>query len=635
METTNILFEIAKAASLKEDRNNFKEKYQLSENNNKEAVKEAIKNDDIVKSLKETIFPGEIKINNDFYEKIEIFYTLCGFFDEIKILCSKISKLIFDEIGHEKTNQLLDLLLSSKERFSWLYLGVLYRLLGLYNLDPLFATNWFWQIAERIKDDLGGGEFYNGIENYALNFPNSAFEVIKNILGQELDNTFISIASILLGAIRTDKEFVKNEDYVNLDYNLKHSKVDNERKLFYYSFSITYRRKGIDIKELENVLTDLSKENKDVSSIQFNLLERCALYLNEDKEFILFALEWIKNHAENVSDISQYNISTLMYWISKKIATLKDENIIKNLSDVLSLILPIKTEYKGTWRNIEYYLEDLLGYDKESFNSALQILIDKSSDEFLDILQNDNQFFLINTLEQKNYNEFIFPLLISKNPKLRNFGFELLQDIGVTVPKYILNNGLGKDELRILLYSISLRYIVADKIGDLMLTISPLYLNADNEIKNEFIGEMIFQALNLPGACLDKWEIVKEKNDIMTKVTSVAKKYYLNLRKTNEIPANNFIFPEIAKGEEQWRRQFSSDFSKNVKEKSIFLKLIKTTNVLYGNKWSIPDENSMRDPMGFTETKTDIEWPRMELIDPEGMEIRRVNIRSELKSISK
>lgn len=631
MKNYNLIYEVAKAAAESVDRKEFKENTNYDEKEIKELVKVIIKNDEIILKLKNTIFPGEIKLNEDFYEKIEEFYSLCGFNDNDKILCAKICKLVFEEIGTKKTNQLLDILSESKDRFSWTFLHLSAYLFGIYKLDPDFASKWFWRIAEKVKNDLAGGDIYTGIENYALNFPDMAYKVLLNIKNDALDYTSITIASILLGTIRCNTEFSTKINLIDLDSILKKSVNKEERKIFYNSFSAPFRRIGIDLKLLDNILIDLDNEIPEISSIQYYLLERGAVFQNGDKEFIRLATTWIKDHCTNLTDISQHRISIFLYWIAKKLKELDDNNIVSDLNNILNLIQPIKSINKETWRNVEYYLEDLLDYDTKLFNEAFYNLIDKSYDDLLDIIRNDNQFFLIHRLKTKQYSEFIFPLLISENDKIRNFGFELSQTLGVKIPPKYLNNGVSNKELSILLYGTVLRYIASNKIGDFLLTISPLYQNADTNLKNEFIEEMIFQALNFPSACLEKWKLVDVKSEILQKVLSTTNTYFEKLITTNEIPANSHAYPEIEKGEEQWGRDFAGGVSRSAKEQSVFLKFIRTTNILYGNEWSIYDYNqSMHEPTGFNTTSTSFEWPRLEIIDPEGMAIRRINIRLKL-----
>lgn len=637
MGQEKIIFNIAESVSNNVKRKDLKNSLKLEESNIKEAVVNLLADNELILELKNKLFPVEVSLDKDFFEKIQDFYVLCGFNDNTRLLCAKISKLIFEEIGILKTNILLDILINTKDRFVWIYLGVLKHLLGMYDIGPKFATIWFRNMTEKIHTDLAGGDFYSGIENYSLSFPASALIIVSELLKQDLDSINVSLISLITGTIRSNPSFIVDYNLTSLDAQLKNSGNEKERKCYYYSISTTYRKSNIDLKELEVILNDINKDiNKDIQESQFVLLERCSVFSNKNKDFVVFAVNWIKGHLQNLTDNSQYSISVILYWLAKEFKWLDSIAIVKELNEILFRIQPVNSKNKGTWRNIEYYLEDLLEYDYECFNTALYGLIEKSFDSLLDLYHNDNQFLLFHTLETKGYNEFVFHLLVSENINIRNFGFELTKILGITIPKSLDSNGMVEKELLKLLYGTTLRYIGSDKIGDFLLTIEPLFRNSKAETKDEFIEEMIFQALNFRNACLDKWDRVIEKSEILKKVVSISKLYYENLIKTNGLPVNSYVYPMIEDGEYQWQRKFSQGLDQSVKEKSIFLKLVRTTNILYGNKWSIFDhEQKIHDPTGFNETKAVFEWPRLEIIDPEGMGIRRMNIMSKLKNLTK
>lgn len=634
MENKNILVDIAKAASENVNRKEFRDSHGYDIKEIVSLIDEAIANDAIINKIKNTLYPNGFEISDNFFEKLNEFYVLCGFNENTRILCAKISIIVFEEIGKQNTNRLLTLLVEPNKNYFWYYVGVLGILLGNYELDPEFASEWFWKIAEKIKFDLAGGEFYKGIEEYASNFPNLGKIVIDFILNHELDESYILIASIILGAIRANQNNIPISNFKKFEFDIKNSKLNRVRIIFYKSYFATYKRMGVNIQELGNLLNIIKEDEISVRDSIYYLIERSICYQPTDKDLIKFAINWIKINVFDLTDIEKHLIICTLKWIGWKLNEISDENIPVELNKIIKLVLPIKDINQATWRELEDYLQHIFDFDKKCFNNTFYTIIEYSNEDFRKVYNDDGFNLLSFKLETNNYNEFLFPLLLSKKRELRRTGFELTLKWGLTIPKEYLQSGLTSQQLRILLYGTALSYVASEKIGDFLLSIEPLYNVTEEDVKNEFTQEMIFQALNFPGACLGKWEEIIEKSDILKYVVNIAKEYFEKMEKTNELSANSFSHPAILNGEKQWQRDFSNKIREGAMEKSIFMKFAKVSEILYGTKWSIYDYNkNIHNPSGFGETSHSMEWPRMELIDPEGMVIRRMNMNSKLTSL--
>ncbi len=635
MKNKNILFEIAKAARDNINRKQFKDVNNFSEQDIDTAIENALNNKNELIELKKILYPNKILISEEFFEKFSEFYVLCGFNEKTRILCAEITKIIFEEIEEKQVYELLDILCITKQHFFWYYLGILHFLLERYPLKSEYASEWFWKMTKKIGNDLSGGDFYFGIEGYAHNFPDVAHRTIELIIKQNIDDTNIFIVSILLGGIRTNKNYSITDEFTNLENIMKYSSIAQLRTTYFSSYWVTFKRNGADLLELEHVLTELiNDKNQEVRERQFYLIEGCIKYYPTDKKLINFIIPWIKNNIKNISDLAQYNIISTLRWIGWKFKVIDDYNIVKELNRILPLILPIELKNKGTWKELDDYLVSLFNYNNDLFDNAVYSIVEHSGRELIEIIKEDYLSFLTHTLIESNYTEFIFPLLINEKREIRETGFILTQKFGLSIPKKYINNKLSDKQLYILLYSTSLYHLASEKIGDFLLTIEPLFANLESEIKNELMKEMVFQAINFPGACLEKWEKKEIKSELLNTVIASAKSYFENLQKSKDLSVNSIYTPEIVKGDKEWMRNFSSKVSQGAKEKSIFLKLVRTTEVLYGNEWSIYDNNkSIHEPSRFGEYKHSFEWPRLELIDPEGMVLRRKFMNFKIKNL--
>ncbi|HRK00902.1 MAG TPA: hypothetical protein PL089_14925 [Ignavibacteria bacterium] len=632
MDKNNILFEIAKSTTDNFRKENNISSVYLEKEKIKKAIEAIMTNEEHINELKEILLTENVQKQNNSLEIITEFYSECGFTDESKKLCAKILKKFFEDIGEERTFELLKDI-NSKDRFFWIFLGILSSELGIYPFSPEFVSNWFLDISEMIKDDLAAGQFYQGIEDYSYSFPLLANKVISLLLEGEMDELKISLSSLILGSIRANIEFSKDEIFRSLENDLKTSNEYKVRIIYYRSFCFTYNKTGINISELNKILNQMNQDIDLVKEQQYYIFERIICYNSNNTDLIDCFLHSINKIKDNISEMGQYNISASLRWIGWKFKEIDIIELPRKLNDILKKILPISLKNKRTWKLIEDYLRSLYEFNRLDFNEAFIILIDYSFNEFKKIFYEEFDI-LEHTLVQDNYNEFIFYLLISGERSKRKFGFSLAQRLGLTIPEEIIEKGLIEYQLKLLLYSTGLYYVATEKVGDFILTIEPLYRNVNQELKKEFIQEMVFQAINFPGVALNKWEKIGDKSEMLLETIDIAKKYFDNLHKTNDIAANSYVYPQVIKGEEQWVRRTSNAISQGAKAKSVLLRNIRSTNLLYGNLWIIYNFNEpFKEPSSLKRYSNSFEYPSLEISDPEGMLIRRINLQKKISEL--
>jgi hypothetical protein len=91
-------------------------------------------------------------------------------------------------------------------------------------------------------------------------------------------------------------------------------------------------------------------------------------------------------------------------------------------------------------------------------------------------------------------------------------------------------------------------------------------------------------------------------------------------------PALQMEVPGHARAERLYHRRMARDVAKGVRQQSTFLSLIHSIQLLYGGaSWRIfESDGKLSQPSGMHASSTNIEIPRLEMLDPEGMHLRRV-----------
>ena len=165
--------------------------------------------------------------------------------------------------------------------------------------------------------------------------------------------------------------------------------------------------------------------------------------------------------------------------------------------------------------------------------------------------------------------------------------------------------------------------------------LEPNFCTVSPELQEEFKHQMTLQAINYPGDCLEEWKKINNPSDLIKSVIESAERYFNNLKKISNSPAKSFTFPEFNQAFEKGRREHSRKISEGVREKSVFMNLMKNVDIIYGKQWSAMVQGKLSEPTEFKEYSHYIEVPRLEEIDPEGSHIRRLQATSHIKNLKK
>jgi len=141
------------------------------------------------------------------------------------------------------------------------------------------------------------------------------------------------------------------------------------------------------------------------------------------------------------------------------------------------------------------------------------------------------------------------------------------------------------------------------------------------------------QAASYPQACLSVWKKREPLSTLMEEVIQKANQYFDGLSQLVQCPARTFHFPGYAIARDKACRVFSTKVSKQAKEMSVFAKFARHFEIIYGNQWATSVEGKLGDPSPFSEFSHTMEFPRLEVIDPEGMAIRRFQASARIEEL--
>jgi hypothetical protein len=535
--------------------------------------------------------------------------------------------------------KLLNLLLEDKQFNFFGIIQALPYFLHEVELPTEFASSWFCSVREKVAADLAGGGFFIAVENYAYQHPASGLKIVEKYILEGLDEGKLYLSAILLGSLRAcfyegrvEEEIIKHWDSV-----LANSPHLELRLCYHRSWIIPFWRGLISIKQIEERLSEMIQGSQDEVTEAFNVLHRCLINNLKNESFIDFSLCWVDQNASgNISDLAKYYVVHSLFMLSDAI---KNEMVdVNDANKLIIKIQPIPLNNIGTWNELEYYLVDRLHQDNNAFADFIRLFVESNPDGLLEQFESKYSY-IQSEMGNANISWFIADLMFSGSNVQRRLGNVLFQKIKFSsLPEENRDKleSLNESRLSLGFWEFVRRpYVLGGDVSKFLLMLEPRFRNVSQELQEDFKHEMLMQAINYPGDCLANWKNLPNPSSILKDVIHMAEQYFENLKKVNNSPANNFTFPGFHQAAEKGQREYSRKLSEGVEQKSIFSKLAKHVDIIYGEKWSTMYQDKMGEPTEFKEFSHSIEFPRLEEIDPEGSHIRRFQAAIQIENLEK
>lgn len=621
------LLEIADVVATKKDGSEI---HKIKQDHNaeiEEEVTKALYKDDVDEIIAH-LFPSGISISTDFYNTLQEFRHLVGYKPVFCTLMGHLWAKLYDELTPDKQKILLDSLMDEKSRGIWRAISFFPEFCSRSDIEPQFAAGWFYRLGGKVKDDMANWDFFNGVKNYAFHFPVSGMKIFEIYIAEQLDELKSSLAALLLGTVRSKatKGDYKKEIISHWDEQLLTSSEVNMRLVYHRSLPISFDMGNLSVQELDCELTKMLKGEPEEVSEAFLIIWRCLRSEKADDDFVKFAMKWFhKNASSKLPDAAKYHLVNAMWFFNTPGKQKIDINA-SEADDLLIAIQPIPENNHETWNYFEMYLEERLKQDTVAFEGTLEKLVTANPKGMTAQFQSDAFDHLKTQMCQSKNQNFITSWSLSTDKNKRKIARAILQKSESVVFSQDAISEVNEKQLEVALLELICKPLIdAQKTSEYLLALETSFRNVRPELKQMFKNEMILQAINYPGVCLGNWEKIENPSDLLKEVIDDAKKYFERLNSIKNSPAISFTFPGCKEAAKREANEFSNKISKEAIEKSIFAKLAKNIHIVYGNKWAVMMvDGKLGQATNFNEFSHSMEFPRFEIIDPEGMAIRRI-----------
>ena len=614
------------------DEDDIKARLQSKKDEIKKEIQYLEANKERVVELLNILFAEEIKVREEFYETLSKIPICLEFEKSSYQLMGILWGEAYQRVPSDSRESFLDLWMDKEVFQFWDYISALPTFLACVEVPAVVASNWFLKIGNAVSGNLAGGSFLRGVENYAFNFPSAGLAVFEQYIKDGFDDTRLRLAAIILGALRAKSVQEKtSEEVVNKwDVKLKTSLKIELRRCYYRSWRTFFERGGVPIDELRSVLDVAMEGTKEEQEEAFDVVRHlCLGQIGE--EFSCFVLQWLTKHVS--PELSPDAKLSVVDMVSRLRDYQGRDKPLIDTADSTKLILgiqPIEKKYTGIWKEVEGYLVHRLFENTSCFGELLKQIAEKNPETLIELFRDHEFEHLVSKMDRVGMSQFITDCLFSKSNTIRRLGNILFEQIKVETISDEVVKQISNTELRLALWEfIRKPFFDGEAIAHFLQVLEPLFRNAsDRELRNEFEREMVLQAMNYPGACLKKWKEVKKPSDLLKRVIAKVDGYFEDLKKVDNSPANSFQFPNFLEAAERGSRDLSHRISQGARDRSLISQLLTRVDLIYGDNVCVlgqGEQNGPGDPFPMNRFFHQIELPRLEVLIPEIMALRRIS----------
>lgn len=133
------------------------------------------------------IFPKGLPSDSNFYNLVEEIQYYAGFKLLSTTLVAHLCVNAYHRLSPDNRIILLQSLLDENMGGFWTAIRSLPEFCSRIELEPTFTTAWFFELADRVKGDLAGGDVLKAVGKYAFYFPESGLKVFEKYVSEGLN----------------------------------------------------------------------------------------------------------------------------------------------------------------------------------------------------------------------------------------------------------------------------------------------------------------------------------------------------------------------------------------------------------------------------------------------------------------
>lgn len=575
-------------------------------------------------SVLRALFPSELPVDPSFYDKLIGLHLRLGWGDEANRAIGVLLMVAVRELGAERGDDLLRFIPDKKNRFFFQLLDSLDFVVSQTELRPKFAAEWFPALLRRIGNDLASGGFWKALETYCLTHSQSAVEALALLLDTNNEEE-IAVAAHMLGSLRRlNSETAAAVESIESKLSVASSAA--ARAIYHRSWLETAWRGKIVEQDLELLTARMLGGSAEERNEVIGLICKALLSPTLSPECRKYCWSWLRaNVSKNVDPVAKYNVVDM--------ADRMPKDAYKNAAELILQIEEFPCQYKGVWQRLEPFLIKMLKLDPKYFQNFIVRLATVDGADLVQILDAPDQYhWFLSELQNADVGNILAQLIFTGPSSCQEVGLKLFEKLQVTTLPAEFLQSVSERRIAIAFYECQRSMMNGPAIANLLLFLIPYMERVDPALKEEFYDEILLQSKNY-GSCLEVFGKHAKEYPILEKAVAETEKYFAILKSLVESTINQMQVVGFARAARLSARRFASEVSEGAEALSVFAKLFKKVRLLYGREWRTYYGGQLGDSSRLQQISTSVEFPRMEFVDPEGMQLRRLHAALRLRQL--
>jgi hypothetical protein len=589
-------------------------------------IEAAVANPERIAALVKSLFPTGVPLTVEFFERFNDLHMRLGWNETSKPLVGALLCAAMEQLDTDKSEALLAALPRVRNPGFFQTLDYLGFLLRKRELRPQFAADWFPSLVKRIGNDLASGDFWNALEGYCESHPQNAIELLR-ILASARDEEQISVAAYILGTLRSLNPSVQ-ELLAPTELELSRAAIPGSREVYNRSWIQTARRGELEKTDLEALTSRISVCPPEEREQAFWIVCRCLLSPSISKDSFDFGMTWLRaNVSSSVSPVAKYQIVDL--------AARLDARHSGAAGELILAVQPVLPEHKGIWQKVEHFLVQSLERNLAAFTDFLVKFARSNAANWLKVLKTPREFeWLLSEMHGRDVAGGVGQLVFDEMIQCRKLGLFFFDKLDlVAVPSEILDRLDGR-ALALAFYESQRTSLSGAANARFLCVLLPLIERMNDAVQRDLREELLLQLKNYPGACRSVFQAAANEFPILQNALRNVDDYFGKLQEVRVSGIAAMAVPGYKHAAKLNARRFSHAVEKAAEDNSVFLKMFKKTRLLYGKQWSTFHDGTFSETSGLQEFSSEVEIPRLEFIDPEGMNLRRFHASVKIRELS-
>jgi len=294
--------------------------------------------------------------------------------------------------------------------------------------------------------------------------------------------------------------------------------------------------------------------------------------------------------------------------------------------EIFRALLPIASPSVALWQKVHDTLRSLADKDAPAMRELVRIIAARSAPTWIQTLE-DRQFArFFQILKVKGLAQTVSSdLCFASGARLRQLGIIVFDECGLQELDAAIVRGTTPTQVELLLLEAQRRQIGYGALARLHACLTDRIEEIGGNLPELFYEEVSRQCMNTNEYRM-ALALARPGHEYLQAIVTDVGERLAEISKASCSPAFRMQAPGQGRAQKLHDRRFAREVSKSIKQHSTLLNLFPSIHMLYGGMEPriFLREGVLSPPVQMRSSSSSVEVPRLEVLDPEGMCLRRL-----------